>query len=51
MIIQIELQMYSVWIKRQTEGIRLLGEQPEIFSTASSREMFTPDYLEVERRS
>jgi len=46
----IELQMYSVLDGRQTDGIRLLGEQPELFSTAASREMFTPDYLEVERR-
>jgi SNF2 family DNA or RNA helicase len=46
----IECRMYHKLDGRQTDGIRLLGNQPEIFNTAESRELFRPTLSSLDVR-
>ena len=46
----IEEEMYSRLDQRHGDSISLLGDQPELFSTAESREFFKPDYLPKTKR-
>ena len=46
----IESRMYHRLDERQTEGIRLLGSQPELFSDAASRRLFSPPMQNVQIR-